>query len=417
MIETSRTTHNKAVDFEKLRAEFPVLQQQVKGKPVVYLDNAASSQMPLPVIERINRYHRAEHSNVHRGVHTLSQQATDAYEEAREKVRAFINAAHKEEVIYTGGTTDSINLVAHSFGEAFFKPGDEVILSQMEHHANIVPWQLIAKKTGLKIKVIPVNDRGELVWEEYLKLLSDRTRLVSVMHVSNALGTINPVKDIVREAHERDVPVLLDGAQAAPHISVDVQELDCDFYAFSSHKMCGPTGIGILYGKKQWLDRMPPYRGGGEMIDKVTFEETTFDVLPHKFEAGTPPIVSGIGLGAAVDYLNDIGMENIAQRERQLLEYAEQRIREAFGEVRIIGEAGEKAAVLSFVLGDIHAHDTGTILDQQGIAIRTGHHCAQPTMQRFGVPATARASFAFYNNEEDINRFIDGLKTVKELLA
>lgn len=406
-------TISTETDFSTIRQDFSVLQQTVNDQPLVYLDNAASSQMPKPVADRLDRYHRHEHSNVHRGIHTLSQKATDAYEATRKKVQNFINARHEDEIVYTTGTTDSINLVASCYGRKFFEQGDEIILSEIEHHANIVPWQQIAEQTGAVIKVIPVDDSGTLIWDEYEKLLTDKTAMVAVAHVSNALGTVNPVKEIVVEAHRYDVPVLIDGAQAAPHQNVDVQDIDADFYAFSSHKMCGPTGFGILYGKETYLNEMPPYRSGGDMIDKVSFEETTFNRVPFKFEAGTPPIVAGIGLGSAIDYLNEIGMKNIANREHELLEYTTKKLSTIAG-LRIIGTADNKAAVISFVFNDIHAHDVGTILDKQGVAIRTGHHCAQPTMRRFNVPATARASISFYNNKEDIDRFVEAVKTVKD---
>ncbi len=406
-------TISREVDFSAIRKDFSVLAQSVKDNPLVYLDNAASSQMPGQVADRMDRYHRFEHTNVHRGIHTLSQQATDAYEATREKVRAFISAQHLHEVIFTTGTTDSINLVANSYGRKFFEEGDEIILSQIEHHANIVPWQMIANETGAVIKVIPVDDDGALIWDEYLDLLNEKTAMVAVGHVSNALGTIHPVKKMISEAHKYDIPVLIDGAQAVPHGVVDVQDLDADFYAFSAHKMCGPTGFGILYGKEKYLEEMPPYRGGGDMIDKVSFEETTFNRLPFKFEAGTPPIAAGTGFGDAIDYLNQIGMENIGRREQELLDYATDKLSAIEG-LRIIGTTEQKASVISFVFDDIHAHDVGTILDQQGIAIRTGHHCAQPTMRRFNVPATARASISFYNNEEDIDRLTEALKRVKE---
>lgn len=403
-------TQSKAnVDFNSIRKEFPVLNQQVKGQPLVYLDNAASSQMPASVAERIDAYHRNEHANVHRGIHTLSQKATDAYEETRTKVQHFINAEHQEEIIFTTGTTDSINLVANSFGDRFIDKGDEILVSEIEHHANIVPWQMVARRKEAKIRVIPVDDDGNIIWDEYVNLVTDKTAIVAVGHVSNALGTVNPVKKMIAKAHEHDIPVLIDGAQAIPHTPVDVQDLDADFYAFSAHKMCGPTGFGILYGKKKFLDEMPPYRGGGDMIDKVSFEETTYNVIPHKFEAGTPPIAAGIGLGAAITFLEEIGMQNIAEQEHHLLEYGTKQLRSIDG-IRIIGTAKEKASVISFVHEDIHATDIGTILDQQGIAIRTGHHCAQPTMRRFNVPATARASLSFYNNKEDIDRLAEGVK-------
>ncbi|MCW9706325.1 aminotransferase class V-fold PLP-dependent enzyme [Fodinibius salsisoli] len=400
------------IDFDQIRSDFPVLQEEVRGKPLVYLDNAASSQMPTPVADRIDHYHRHEHANVHRGIHHLSQKATDAYEATRKKIRSFINAEHLHEVIYTTGTTDGINLVAHSFGEQFLSEGDEIIVSEIEHHANIVPWQIAAQKHGANVRVIPVNDAGELIWDEFLKLINERTAIIAVAQVSNALGTVHPVKRIIREAHKHDIPVLVDGAQGVPHSLVDVQDLDADFYAFSSHKMCGPTGFGILYGKEKYLEKMPPYRSGGDMIDKVAFEGTTFNDLPHKFEAGTPPIVAGIGLGAAVDYLTDIGMENIAAHEQQLLDYATEQLLSIDG-LRIIGTAQEKASVISFVFDDIHATDIGTILDQQGIAIRTGHHCAQPAMRRYNIPGTARASLSFYNNKQDINRLVEGVKEAK----
>lgn len=401
-----------SVDFKKIRSDFPVLDTKVNGKPLSYLDNAASSQMPLQVADRLNRYHRHEHANVHRGIHTLSQKATDSYEETREKVRKFINAPDKNNIIYTTGTTDSINLVANSFGKLHFEKGDRIILSEMEHHANIVPWQMIAEQTGAEIQVIPVTDRGELDVESYKELLNDQTKIVAVVHVSNALGTVNPVREIIELAHKNGTAVLIDGAQAVPHQPVDVQELDCDFYAFSSHKMCGPTGFGILYGKKEHLDDMPPYRGGGDMIDKVTFKETTYNIPPFKFEAGTPPIASGIGLGTAIDYLNEIGMDNIARREKDLVQYALKNLKKVEG-IRLFGTPEKRASVIAFNLAEIHAHDVGTILDKQGIAIRTGHHCAQPILARFNESATARASISFYNNEDDIDRLIDGLNYVK----
>ncbi len=410
------TISTKKVDFNKIRDDFPVLKQQVKGNPLVYLDNAASSQMPSQVADRIDRYHRNEHANVHRGIHTLSQKGTDAYEATRKKVQKFINAGHKDEIIYTTGTTDSINLVAHSFGERYLEEGDEILISEIEHHANIVPWQIAAEKHGAKVRVIPVNDDGEIIWQNYIDLLTDKTAIVAVGHVSNALGTVHPLKKIIEAAHEQDIPVAVDGAQAVPHSPVDVQDLDADFYAFSAHKMCGPTGFGILYGKKKFLDEMPPYRSGGDMIDKVSFEETTFDKVPHKFEAGTPPIAAGIGFGATIDYLNKIGMENIAAHEQELLEYGTEQLLSIDG-LRIIGTAKEKASVLSFVFDDIHATDIGTILDQQGIAVRTGHHCAQPTMRRFNVPATVRASISFYNNRDDIDRLVEGVREAKKFFT
>lgn len=413
MANTVDTISDKKVDFDLIRKDFPVLKRTVNGNLLVYLDNAASSQMPEQVADRIDYYHRHEHANVHRGIHTLSQEGTDFYESTREKTRAFINAKEQREIIYTSGTTDSINLVASSFGKKFIGEGDEILLSEIEHHANIVPWQMIAKEKNAHIRVIPVDDKGELIWDEFLDLLNERTAIVAVGHVSNALGSVHPVKEMIAEAHKLDIPVLVDGAQAVPHSVVDVQDLDADFYAFSSHKMCGPTGFGILYGKEKYLEEMPPYRGGGDMIDKVSFEETTFNSLPHKFEAGTPPIAAGIGFGAAIDYLNGIGMESIAKREHELLNYATDELLNIEG-LRIIGTAENKASVISFVFDDIHATDIGTILDQQGIAIRTGHHCAQPTMKRFGVPGTARASISFYNNENDIDRLVEGVKEAKK---
>lgn len=406
---------DKRPDFGELRKDFPILESQVNGKPLVYLDNAASSQMPRQVADRIDRYHRMEHANVHRGIHTLSQRATDEFERTRHLIREFINAESEDEVVYTTGTTDSINLVAATFGRRF-RTGDEILLSEMEHHANIVPWQLVAEQTGAVIRVIPVTEKGEIDMEAYRNLLGPKTKMVSVVHVSNALGTINPVSEIVRLAHENGTPVLLDGAQAVPHQKVDVQELGCDFYAFSAHKMYGPTGFGILYGKKEHLDEMPPYRGGGEMIDRVTFEKTTWNVPPFRFEAGTPPIAAAIGLGAAVEYINSIGMEHLEQREKELMEYALWKIRQVEG-IRLVGEAVERSAVISFVMDGIHAQDVGTLLDKQGVAVRTGHHCAQPILERFGLTATARASFAFYNTEEEIDRLIDGLNYVKEFFT
>lgn len=404
------------IDWDAIRKQFPVLNREVKGNPLVYLDNGASSQMPQPVIDRINQYHSNEHSNVHRGIHTLSQHATDYYEATRTKTKDFINARHLEEIIFTTGTTDSINLVAQSYGRKYFKEGDEILISEMEHHANIVPWQMIAEQTGASIKVIPMNEDGELIMEEFHKLLSEKTKMVAVVHVSNVLGSVNPVEEIIEAAHAQDTPVLIDGAQAVPHSVVDVQALDADFYAFSAHKMCGPTGFGILYGKKELLEEMPPYRGGGDMIDKVTFEKTTWNDLPHKFEAGTPPIAVGIGFGATLEFLHEIGMENIEAREQQLLEYATKKLAE-IEDVRIVGQASKKASVNSFLIGDIHATDAGTILDQKGIAVRTGHHCAQPIMQYYNIPGTVRASLSFYNNEDDIDRLVDGIKYVKEFFG
>ncbi|WP_069133005.1 cysteine desulfurase [Rhodohalobacter halophilus] len=400
------------IDFEKIRKDFPVLEQEVNGKALVYLDNAASSQMPLQVARRIDDYHRHEHANVHRGIHTLSQKATDAFELTRKKVRDFIHADSENEIVYTTGTTDSINLVANSYGGSVLKEGDEIILSEMEHHANIVPWQMIADRTGANIKIIPVTDSGDLDMNAYKSLLSNRTKIVAVVHVSNALGTVNPVKEITKLAHEQDAVVLIDGAQSIPHQAIDVQDIGCDFFAFSAHKMCGPTGFGILYGKMDLLEQMPPYRGGGDMIDKVSFEETTFNVPPFRFEAGTPPISAGIGLGSAIDYLNGIGMDHIARREEQLVDYAVQELKKIDG-LRFIGDSEKRASVCSFIIEGVHATDIGTILDKQGIAVRTGHHCAQPILKRFNVPSTARASFSFYNTEEDVDRLVEGVRYAK----
>lgn len=401
-----------AVDFDRIREDFPVLHQTVNGHPLVYLDNAASSQMPKQVADRMDHYHRHEHANVHRGIHTLSQKATDAYEETRRKVQKLINADHEYEVIYTTGTTDSLNLVANSYGLQNLSKGDEIILTEMEHHANIVPWQMIAKKVGAIIKVIPVTDSGDLDMQVYKDLLSEKTKIVSVVHVSNALGTVNPVKQIAQLAHENGAVCVVDGAQAVPHQRVDVQDMDADFYAFSAHKMCGPTGFGILYGKKRLLDEMPPYRGGGDMIDKVSFEETTFNVVPFRFEAGTPPIAAAIGYSAAVDYLNEIGMEYIEAHEQELVEYAVEQVLNVDG-LKLVGNSENRASVVSFMFDDIHASDLGTILDKRGIAVRTGHHCAQPILRRFNVPATTRASLSFYNTKQDIDRLIDGIEYAK----
>jgi len=403
-------------DVNKIRADFPVLSQEVNGKPLVYLDNGASSQVSNLVIERGTHYLEQEHSNIHRGVHYLSQHATTAYEAAREKVKRFINAPSAKECIFVRGTTEGVNLVAYSYGRKFINEGDEIILSQMEHHANIIPWQVVAEEKGAKIRVIPMNERGELIIEEYENMLNERTKIVAVTHVSNSLGTINPIKEMIRTAHKFGVPVLVDGAQAVPHFPVDVQDLDADFYVFSGHKMFAPTGSGILYGKKEWLDKMPPYQTGGSMIRTVTFEKTTYAGLPEKFEAGTPAIAAGIGLGAAIDYMNSIDFEAAARYEHELLEYATEKLSAIEG-VRIIGTAKEKASVLSFTIENVHPHDIGTILDQQGIAVRAGHHCAQPVMQFFDVPATARASFAFYNTREEVDKLAEAVEKVIEVFA
>jgi cysteine desulfurase / selenocysteine lyase len=398
----------QALDVSKIRADFPILRQRVHGKPLVYLDNGATSQKPQIVIDTLNRYYSEGNSNIHRGVHFLSERATEAYETARQRIRRFLNAGSDQEIIFVRGTTEAINLVAQSYGRTFLKRGDEIIVSAMEHHSNIVPWQILCEQIGARLRVIPINHDGEIVLDEYRRLLTDKTKLVSVTHVSNALGTIVPVKDIVRFAHERSVPVLLDGAQAIPHLKVDVQELDCDFYAFSGHKLFGPTGVGILYGRSELLDIMPPYQGGGDMISLVTFEKTHYNVLPYKFEAGTPHIAGGIGLGAAIDYLAGLDWERVAAHEHDLLAYATSALSRIDG-LRIIGTAREKVGVISFVFDHVHAHDVGTILDQEGVAVRAGHHCAMPVMQRFGVPATTRASFALYNTREEIDVLVRGI--------
>jgi cysteine desulfurase/selenocysteine lyase len=404
------------LDVERIRAEVPILKLKVNGKPLVYLDNAASSQMPQPVLDRWIRYQTTQHSNIHRAVHYLSETATAEYEDARKKLAAFINAREEREVIFTSGTTDAINLVAHGYGRKFIGAGDEIVLTTLEHHANIVPWQMVAEEKGARIRVVPVNDRGELIVEDYLKLLGPRARLVSVGHVSNALGTINPVREMIAAAHERNIPVLVDGAQAAPHMKLDMQALDCDFYAFSGHKMFGPTGIGVLYGKAAWLEKMQPYKGGGDMILSVTFEKTIYNVIPGKFEAGTPPIAAAITLGAAVDYIAGIGIERIHAHETDLLDYATDRVNRLPG-VRIIGTAERKAAVLSFVVDGVHPHDVGTLLNEEGVAVRTGHHCAQPVMSRFGIPATSRASFAFYNTRAEVDALVAGIKKVQKVFG
>ncbi len=403
-------------EVNKIRKDFPILSRQVNGKDLVYLDNGGSSQSPQSVIDRLVKYQSEEHSNVHRGVHYLSQLATNEYEKARGKVRKFINAREERECIFVRGTTEGVNLVAQSYGRTNFKAGDEIILSQMEHHANIIPWQMIAEEKGAKIRVIPMNERGELILDEYENLFNERTKFVSIIHVSNALGTINPIKLMIETAHKFGVPVLIDAAQSIPHFKVDVQDLDCDFLTFSGHKMFAPTGSGVLYGKKELLGKMPPYQTGGSMIRTVTFEKTTFAGLPEKFEAGTPAIATSIAIGAAIDYLNKIGMDKIAEYEHELLEYATKKLSAIEG-VRIIGTAKEKASVISFTIEDIHPHDIGTILDQEGIAVRAGHHCAQPIMQFFNIPATARASFAFYNTKEEVDKLAEAVQKVIEVFA
>src|SRR5438105_1059601 len=403
-------------NVERIRKDFPVLRQNVNGKPLIYLDNAASSQVPTMVIERGAQYIQQEHSNIHRGVHYLSMKATTAYEGAREKVKRFINAPEAKECIFVRGATEGINLVMHGYGRKFVSARDEIIISAMEHHANIVPWQMLCEEKGAKLRVIPMNDAGELLMDEYDALLNEKTKLVAVAHVSNALGTINPVKEIIDRAHKYGVAVLIDGAQQAPHGRIDVQDLDCDFYTFSGHKMFAPTGSGVVYGKARLLDSMNPFQGGGDMIKSVTFEKTIYADLPNKFEAGTPAIASQIGLGAAIDYLNIIGREKAAAYEHELLEYATLRLSAIEG-VRIVGTAREKLGVLSFTIDNVHPHDIGTILDQQGIAIRAGHHCAQPVMQRFKIPATARASFAFYNTKAEVDVLAEAIEKVIEVFS
>ncbi len=391
-------------DAEKIRADFPILKLKIDGKPLVYLDNAASSQMPQQVIDRLVRYQTTQHANINRAVHYLSEVATMEYHNARCKLQQFVNAREDREIIFTSGTTDSINLVMHGYGRKFIKAGDEIILTTLEHHSNIVPWQMLANEKGAKIRVVPINDKGELEVDEYEKLFNERTKFVGLIHVSNALGTINPIKHMIDFAHQHGIPVLIDGAQAAQHIIIDVQALDCDFYAFSAHKLCGPTGVGILQ----------PFKGGGDMIASVTFEETLYNTIPHKFEAGTPPIAAAIGFGAAVDYLAAIGIERIAAYELSLLNYATERLNDIPG-VKIIGTAAEKTAVISFTIDGIHPHDIGTILNQDGVAVRTGHHCAQPVMQHFNVPATSRASFAFYNKKTEVDALVAGIKNVQKV--
>ena len=403
------------LDIQKVRADFPILNQKVNGKPLVYFDNGATSQKPQVVIDAISKYYQEINANIHRGVHTLSQLATDAYEVARGKVQNHINAKHAHEVLFTSGTTFGINLVANGFA-AILKPGDEVMVSHLEHHSNIVPWQMLCERTGATLKVIPMDENGELIMSEYDKLLSDKTKIVAVNHISNALGIINPIKYMIDKAHEVGAAILIDGAQSVPHLKPDVQALDCDFYAFSGHKMCGPTGTGILYGKEAWLNKLPPYQGGGEMIKEVTFEKTTYAELPHKFEAGTPNIAGGIVLGTAIDYMNSVGFENIQQQELELLAYATERLSEIEG-LRIYGNSKNKTSVVSFNIEGIHPYDIGTIIDKLGIAVRTGHHCAQPIMNFFGIPGTIRASFSFYNTKEEIDALVEGVKKAQMMLS
>lgn len=408
----------KMIDFdvEVIRLQFPALQRDVYGHPLVYLDNAATSQKPRSVIDRLVRYYTEENSNVHRGVHFLSQLATDAYEGARSRLAAFINAPASRQVIYTRGTTEAINLVASTFGPMQVGAGDAVLITEMEHHSNIVPWQLLCERVGARLLVAPISDEGEIRYEEFLRMLSEGVKLVAINHISNSLGTINPVRRIVDDAHARGIPVLVDGAQAVPHMRVDVQDLGCDFYCFSSHKMFGPTGIGVLYVREDHLDRIPPYQGGGDMIETVTFERSTYNEPPHKFEAGTPNIAGAVGLGAAVDFLMDVGQEAAAAHERGLLTYATEQMQSIDG-VRLYGTAREKASVISFLVGDVHPYDAGTILDRLGVAVRTGHHCTQPLMRRFGIPGTVRASFALYNTREDVDALIAGIHKIRDMFA
>ncbi|MFM9989520.1 aminotransferase class V-fold PLP-dependent enzyme [Flavobacterium sp.] len=403
------------LDINKIRTDFPILTQKVNGKPLVYFDNGATSQKPQIVIDAIATYYQEINANIHRGVHTLSQLATDAYEESRIKIQNHINAKFAHEVLFTSGTTFGINLVANGF-ESILKPNDEIMVSALEHHSNIVPWQMLCEKTGAKLVVIPMNENGELILSEYDRLLSNKTKIVTVNHISNALGTVNPIKYMIDKAHEVGAAILIDGAQAVPHLKPNVQELDCDFYVFSGHKMCGPTGTGILYGKEAWLNKLPPYLGGGEMIKEVTFEKTTYADLPHKFEAGTPNIAGGIVLGTAVDYMNSIGFENIQQQEKELLAYGTERLLEIEG-LKIYGQAKEKTSVISFNIEGIHPYDIGTIIDKLGIAVRTGHHCAQPIMNYFKIPGTIRASFAFYNTKEEIDIFVEAVKKAQTMLS
>jgi cysteine desulfurase/selenocysteine lyase len=412
----SAPTGGQGFDVERYRADFPILAQRIHGKPLVYLDNAASSQKPRQVIDAVARFDATDYANIHRGVHSLSQRATTAFEAARDRVQRFLNAADRKEIIFVRGTTEGINLVAQSFARTVLHLGDEIVISALEHHSNIVPWQMVCRERGAVLRVIPMTDDGELMLDAYEKLLGPRTRLISLVHVSNALGTINPVQEMIAGAHAHGIPVLLDGAQAVPHVAVDVQALDCDFYTFSSHKLYGPSGVGVLYGKAALLDMMPPYQGGGEMISAVTFEKTFYKGLPAKFEAGTPNITGVVGLGAAIDYVDSIGLAAIGAYEQELLQYATEQLRQ-IPQVRIIGTARDKAAVLSFIIEGIHPHDVGTILDLEGIAVRAGHHCAQPVMQRFAIPATTRASFAFYNTPAEVDVLVAGVRKVLEVFA
>jgi cysteine desulfurase / selenocysteine lyase len=420
-VNTVTASHNRSadsatLDVERIRLDFPILHQQVHGKPLVYLDNAATAQKPRIVLDTLRRYYMADNANVHRAVHLLSSRATTAYESARVKAQRFLGAADEREIVFVRGTTEAINLVAYSFGKRFIKPGDEILITAMEHHSNIVPWQMVCEDRGAILRVAPINEAGEMVMPEFEKLINERTRLVALCHISNALGTVNPIDKIIALAHARNIPVLVDGAQSAPHMAINVQEMDCDFYAFSGHKLYGPTGIGVLYGKASLLEVMPPYQGGGDMISSVTFEKTHYNKLPYKFEAGTPDIAGVIGLGAAIDYITEIGLQNIASYEHELLTYATERVSSIPG-IRIVGTASDKASVLSFVMEGIHPHDIGTVLDQEGIAVRAGHHCAQPVMDRYAIPATTRASFAFYNTRAEVDALAAGLERVREVFA
>lgn len=416
MIQTVSISPHDTLYWNNIRSDFPILQQSVNGFPLVYLDNAASSQKPQQVIDSIVHYYTTYNANVHRGVHTLSQKGTDAFEAARKKVQQFIGADSEKEIIFTKGTTNSVNLLAYTFSQQMLKPGDEILISAMEHHANLVPWQMACERTGAKLRVIPMNDDGELLLDHLDQLITDKTQLVSVVHVSNALGTVNPVKYIIDKAHRHQIPVMIDGAQAIPHQPVNVQELECDFYCFSGHKMCAPTGIGVLYAKQAWLEKLPPFEGGGEMISDVTFEKTTYNELPFKFEAGTPHIEGVIALGVAIDYLKNIGMKAIYAREMYLHDLAFEKLNEMQGFIPV-GKAAHKASVLSFLFDGIHPYDLGVLLDKQGIAVRTGHHCTQPIMKRFNIPGTVRASFAFYNTEEDVERFIAAVQKAVKMLS
>lgn len=403
------------LDIQKIRADFPILDQKINGKDLVYFDNAATTQKPLQVLDALANYYGKYNANIHRGIHHLAEKATAAFEESRKAIQKFLNAKYAEEIIFTYGTTDGINLVAQTYGRSFLKEGDEIIISTMEHHSNIVPWQMLCEQNGCVLKVIPINDNGELILEEYEKMLSEKTKFVSVVHVSNALGTINPVKYIIEKAHEVGAKVLVDGAQAASHLTIDVQDLDVDFYVFSAHKIYGPTGMGALYGKKELLEAMPPYRGGGEMIKEVTFEKTTYNELPYKFEAGTPNIADVVAVKNAIDYINELGKQNIAAYENELLAYATEELLKIEG-LRIVGQAKDKVSVISFVIEGVHPQDIGVILDQQGIAVRTGHHCTQPLMKRFGIPGTSRASFSVYNTKEEIDKLVKGIEKVKKMV-